>query len=937
MATVDATGLVTGVSQGTAIISYVVTNANGCVGKDTAKVTITLTPTVSPITTTALSFDVCVGSIIPLKDATAGGVWSSGDGSIATISSTGVVTGVSAGTDSIFYTITTTCLQVVADTVIITVHALPTAFNVTGGGAYCSGGSGVDISLSGSESGVNYQLYKGATAVGSPVVGTGSAISFGNQTAAGTYTVVATNATGCTGNMTGSVTVSINPLPATFAVTGGGAYCSGGSGVLIGLSGSQSGVSYQLYNGASAVGIPVSGTGSGISFGNQTAAGTYTVVATNTTTSCTNNMTGNVTIAVSPLPLTFNVTGGGAYCVGGSGLAIGLSGTELGVNYQLYNGASALGSPVSGNGSAISFGNQTAAGVYTVVGTNTSTGCTANMNGSVMISISPLPTAFNVTGGGSYCSGGLGVPVGLSGSESGVNYQLYNGASAVGTPVSGTGSAISFGNQTAAGTYTVVATNNSTSCTNNMTGSVMVTINPLPTAALSGSAPICVGGSAALTLTVTGSGTISGTLSPGAIPFSGTAPTITVNVSPASTTTYTIASLNDGLGCAGTTSGSATVTVNSPTPITNIAATPSTICLGSSSNLTASVVSTLLSEDFENTLSFTVATPSPPTSDNPATSKWIKQNGTITYNGSVVVTIGNGSKFMLTVSDRLPKSTSNRINTTLTSPTVSTVGYSSLIFSYKTYYRRDFLADDDVVVEVSTNGTSWTSVQNLYTGGTTGAPTSFASKSIDLSSYINKPNFQIRLRYNSNNGYFWAVDDISLTGVNASGNYSWTASPAAGAGLPAGAGTPSTANASIIVTPILANTYTYTATLINASGCTSTKDVSLTVNPTPVVTITADYCAVAGKVRLTATSIPAATSYTWSTGQTGSTIDVDIAGDYQAYGTLGTCTGTGTIAVAQELVTNGDFEVGGLSPQTNAGFGFTSDYAFHPDLTGCQQ
>ena len=101
-----------------------------------------------------------------------------------------------------------------------------------------------------------------------------------------------------------------------------------------------------------------------------------------------------------------------------------------------------------------------------------------------------------------------------------------------------------------------------------------------------------------------------------------------------------------------------------------------------------------------------------------------------------------------------------------------------------------------------------------------------------------------------------------------------------------------------------------------------------------MVTINADYCAVPGKVRLTASSVPAATSYAWSTGQTGSTIDVDIAGDYQVYATLGNCTGTGTISVAQELVTNGDFEVGGLSPQTTAGFGFTSDYAFHPDLTG---
>src|SRR5260221_7247676 len=60
---------------------------------------------------------------------------------------------------------------------------------------------------------------------------------------------------------------------------------------------------------------------------------------------------------------------------------------------------------------------------------------------------------------------------------------------------------------------------------------------------------ICDGQPATLSLAVTGTGTITGTLSPGAIAFSGTAPTITVTVNPTSTTTYTVAGLSDG-GCA---------------------------------------------------------------------------------------------------------------------------------------------------------------------------------------------------------------------------------------------------------------------------------------------------------------------------------------------------------------------------------------------------
>lgn len=85
------------------------------------------------------------------------------------------------------------------------------------------------------------------------------------------------------------------------------------------------------------------------------------------------------------------------------------------------------------------------------------------------------PIAYNVTGGGS----GTTVPVGLSNSEIGVNYQLKNGTTNVGSPVAGTGAAISFGNQNTSGTYTVVATRVAGACMATMTGNAVVTITPL--------------------------------------------------------------------------------------------------------------------------------------------------------------------------------------------------------------------------------------------------------------------------------------------------------------------------------------------------------------------------------------------------------------------------------------------------------------------------
>jgi hypothetical protein len=392
------------------------------------------------------------------------------------------------------------CTTTMTGSVVVTINPLPTLFTVTGGGAYCSGGTGVAVGLSGSQSGVNYQLQLGGVNAGAAVAGTGGAISFGNQTSSGTYTVVATTTASpaCTLPMTGSVVVTINPLPTLFTVTGGGAYCSGGTGVAVGLSGSQSGVNYQLQIGGVNAGAAVAGTGGAISFGNQTSSGTYTVVATTTASpACTLPMTGSVVVTINPLPTLFTVTGGGAYCSGGTGVAVGLSGSQSGVNYQLQIGGVNAGAAVAGTGGAISFGNQTSSGTYTVVATTTATpACTLPMTGSVVVTINPLPTLFTVTGGGAYCSGGTGVAVGLSGSQSGVNYQLQIGGVNAGAAVAGTGGAISFGNQTSSGTYTVVATTTaSPACTLPMTGSVVVTINPLPTLfTVTGGGAYCSGG-----------------------------------------------------------------------------------------------------------------------------------------------------------------------------------------------------------------------------------------------------------------------------------------------------------------------------------------------------------------------------------------------------------------------------------------------------------
>jgi hypothetical protein len=85
----------------------------------------------------------------------------------------------------------------------------PTVFTVTGGGTFClTTDPGVPVGLNGSQSGTTYQLKRNNANTGVPVAGTGAALAFGNQTIAGTYTVVATAADGSTASMTGSAVVA---------------------------------------------------------------------------------------------------------------------------------------------------------------------------------------------------------------------------------------------------------------------------------------------------------------------------------------------------------------------------------------------------------------------------------------------------------------------------------------------------------------------------------------------------------------------------------------------------------------------------------------------------------------------------------------------------------------------------------------------------------
>ena len=103
IAVIDAIGKMSGVAAGSITISYTVTNSFGCATSVTAAETVNPLPVVAAITGAT---NECAGTTMQLSDGTAGGTWSSGNTSIATVGSiTGIVTGVAFGSDNISYTV----------------------------------------------------------------------------------------------------------------------------------------------------------------------------------------------------------------------------------------------------------------------------------------------------------------------------------------------------------------------------------------------------------------------------------------------------------------------------------------------------------------------------------------------------------------------------------------------------------------------------------------------------------------------------------------------------------------------------------------------------------------------------------------------------------------------------------------------------------------
>ena len=215
-ATVSGAGVVTGVTSGMDTIKYSVTN--GC-GTLSASWPITINPSGAGTITGPTM--VCAGSSISLSDASAGGIFSSGN-SNATTTAAGVVSGVFAGVDTITYTLVNIC-GASSTTSVITINPIPATGVISGPSVVCQGAT---ITLSSSAAGGVWSSTDATVLTVDPASGVVTGVAGGSASV--NYTV--TSVFGCSGNT--SYPVVVDPAPAVSAISGTTNECVGGNTTL---------------------------------------------------------------------------------------------------------------------------------------------------------------------------------------------------------------------------------------------------------------------------------------------------------------------------------------------------------------------------------------------------------------------------------------------------------------------------------------------------------------------------------------------------------------------------------------------------------------------------------------------------------------------------------------------------------------------------------
>ncbi len=193
-------GIVTGQSAGTVTITYTLNNVCGSVIA-TKTLTVYALPDAGKISGDSL---ICIGQTVTLSETIPGGLWSISNAN-ASISSSGLLSGIVAGKDTVRYTISDgTCTN--RAIYVVTIDAVPVAQIVTGRTAFCANDTTL---ISGIPDGGIWVFAQGhASLLGNVITG----LTPGDDTVKYIY------ANHC-GIDTATAYITIYPLPSTPAIT----------------------------------------------------------------------------------------------------------------------------------------------------------------------------------------------------------------------------------------------------------------------------------------------------------------------------------------------------------------------------------------------------------------------------------------------------------------------------------------------------------------------------------------------------------------------------------------------------------------------------------------------------------------------------------------------------------------------------------------------
>ncbi|GAB4094502.1 hypothetical protein GCM10028786_34310 [Flaviaesturariibacter terrae] len=457
---------------------------------------------------------------------------------------------------------------------------------------------------------------------------------------------------------------------------------------------------------------------------------------------------------------------------------------------------------------------------YTAKASNGSTGCfstqdvTVSVGSALVVTTSSTPPAICVGGSATIAANVTG---------GGAPY-TYSWKDANNTVV-GTTQSISV-TPAATSTYTVTV---SDFCNTSASQTITVTVNPLPTVSITPSTTTNV---CASSQNLTSSTSAASPAYQWLLNNSNIGAATGAAYSATATGNYSLKVTDGVTGCVQTSAATTVNLLPYPASLTATPATTTTICLGSSQTLTSSATlqnntvpsASILAENFNGAgpYNFSVVNG---TMTN-LNGQWTVRATPYTYSTNLTNVTIDGTNFILANTDAAGSGSTTQ--TRLVSNAFSTAGLNAAVINFKHFAR----SGGTMIVEYSTNGSTWTAFTNGdFSAGTTGATTTsptITSTSLNFpAGALNQPSVQVRFRYDAGWSWYWGVDDIQILGTPQA-YYAW--SSGTGAGLTTPAQTAAAANNSISVTPTAAGTYTYTVTAsVPGNSCTNTTTVTLNV------------------------------------------------------------------------------------------------------------